>query len=400
MKNTLFYIFSFIIFTLAFTSCEKERSTESGLFTTGTNSGTSIYSYVGAPNCTSPKVKGSYAAGVSVTIANTVTLQVNVQTPGTYLISTATINGITFKGSGTFSTTGIQNLNLLATGSPVAAGTFTYIPGTNGCTFEVVFNEGTVATSVYTFPDAPNVCSAITVNGSYIAGETLSAANTVNGIQVNVTKTGTWAVATLPNNGISFSGSGSFTTTGLQNIGLVASGTPITSGPFNYSPGNNGCSFTIAVSPANPLPVDYIRCKIDGVTTTFGYSVSASAINTPAQPPVPATFGLGITAGMAADSEEKIEMSLTKTTASIITGDIFDVNSLATGKIYLVSYTNASLLSWSAVSSIVYTPFTVKITGKTDTRIQGTFSGTISDTGAAGGNTKVITDGIFSLPVQ
>jgi hypothetical protein len=238
------------------------------------------------------------------------------------------------------------------------------------------------------------------VNGNYIVGETLSAANIIEGIQVNVTKIGTWSVATLPNNGVSFSGSGSFTATGLQTISLVASGAPITSGPFNYSPGNNGCSFTVVVTPADPLAADYIRCKIDGVTTTFDYSVSASEVNTPPQPPVPATFGLDITAGVAADSEEKIELSLTKVTAAILTGDVFDVNSLATGKIYLVSYTNASLSNWSAVSSIVYTPFTIKITGKTATRVQGTFNGTISDTGAAGGNTKVVTDGIFSLPVQ
>jgi hypothetical protein len=401
MKNKLSSIFFFIIFALTLASCEKERSTESGQFTTGTNSGTAFYSYVGAPNCTTPNVKGSYTVGAAVTIANTVTLQVNVQTPGTYLISTATINGVTFKGSGTFSTTGIQNLNLLATGLPVAAGKFPYVPGSNGCAFEVVFNEGNVATtSTFTFTDAPGKCSAVTVNGNYIVGETLSAANIIEGIQVNVTKIGTWSVATLPNNGVSFSGSGSFTATGLQTISLVASGAPITSGPFNYSPGNNGCSFTVVVTPADPLAADYIRCKIDGVTTTFDYSVSASEVNTPAQPPVPATFGLDITAGVAADSEEKIELSLTKVTSAILTGDVFDVNSLATGKIYLVSYTNASLSNWSAVSSIVYTPFTIKITGKTATRVQGTFNGTISDTGAAGGNTKVVTDGIFSLPVQ
>jgi hypothetical protein len=400
MKSNLSFIFSCIVCVLFFTSCEKDYSTESGKFTTGTNSGTAVYSYAGLQNCATPNIKGIYIAGTAVTISNTVTLQVNVQTAGTFTVSTATINGVTFKGSGTFSGTGVQNLNLLAVGTPVLPGSFTYIPGYNGCTFQVVCNEGSSATSAFTFPDALNACKAVTVNGTYIAGELPTTANTVQGIQVNVTKTGTWSLATLPNNGISFSGSGTFTTTGLQTISLTAIGTPITSGPFSYSPGNNGCSFIVVVTPADPLPADYVKCKINGVTTTFGYLVSGSAINTSAQPPVPATFDLDITAGISADSGEKIEMSLTKVTTPILMGDIFDVNSLTTGKIYLVSYTNASLSNWSGVSSIVYTPFTIKVISKTSTRVQGTFSGTVSDTGAAGGDTKVITDGIFSVPVQ
>ncbi|MDB5278623.1 MAG: hypothetical protein JWR61_3578 [Ferruginibacter sp.] len=399
MKSNLFLLLSCICILL-FASCDKEYSRESGAFTTGTNSGTAVYSYAGLQNCTTPNIKGTYVAGTAVTISNTVTLQVNVQTAGTFIISTATVNGITFKGSGTFSATGVQNLNLLAVGTPVSPGSFTYIPGSNGCAFQVVVTEGSAATSVFTFPDAPNACKAVTVHGTYIVGELPTSANTVDGIQVNVTKAGTWSLATLPNNGISFGGSGTFTQTGLQTISLTATGTPITSGPFNYSPGNNGCSFTVVVAPADPLPADYIRCKINGITTTFGYLASTSEVSTPAQPPVPATFALDITAGIAAGSEEKIEMSLTKVTAAIVTGDIFDVNSLSAGKLYLVSYTNASLSSWSAVSSIVYTPFTIKITNKTATRVQGTFSGTMSDTGAAGGDTKVITDGIFNVPVQ
>jgi hypothetical protein len=399
MKSNLSFLLS-VICALLFISCEKEYSRESGKFTAGTNSGTAVYSYAGLQNCAAPNVKGSYVAGTAVTISNTVTLQVDVQVAGTYIISTAAINGVTFKGSGTFSVTGVQNLNLLAVGTPELAGSFTYIPGSNGCAFDVAFTGGSSATSAFTFPDAPNACKAVTVNGNYIVGELPTAANTVEGIQVNVTKAGTWSLATLPNNGISFSGSGTFTSTGLQTISLTASGAPITTGPFNYSPGNNGCSFTIVVTPADPLPTDYVRCKINGVTTTFGYSVSASEVSTPAQPPVPATFALDINGSISANSEEKIEMSLTKVTASIFAGDIFDVNSLTAGKIYLVSYTNASLSTWSAVSSIVYTPFTIKITSKTSTRVQGTFSGTVSDTGAAGGDTKVITDGIFSVPVQ
>jgi hypothetical protein len=401
IKNTFYLFCCLLCLGCLFSSCEKEYSTEYGQFTKGTNSGTAVYSYVNTTNsCTNAVVKGTYTAGAAVTIANSVTLQVTVTSPGSFIISTATINGVTFKGSGSFSMPGVQNLNLLAVGTPLSAGTFTYVPGSNGCAFEVVFLQGSASTSEFTFKDAPNACSQVTVNGTYLAGETVGTANTVEGIQVNVTKTGTWYLSTLPNNGITFSGSGTFTTTGLQTISLNASGTPITSGAFNYSPGNNGCSFSIVVQPGISLPTDYIKCKINDVTTVFGQNVSFTELNTPAQPPVPATYSINMTGDVSATSDETIELSVTKTSTSIINGDIFDINSLLSGKIYTVSYTDPGMMAWNAVAGISFTPFSIKITSRTATRVQGTFSGTVSDTGLAGGTTKTITDGSFSVPVQ
>lgn len=400
MKSKLILFFPLLALMLLLASCGKEYSTEYGKLTTGTNSGTAVYTYVGAPNCIGANIKGTFSANAVTTIGNAVTLQVNVSTPGTFVISTATINGITFKGSGTFSMSGIQNLNLMATGTPLVAGTFSYISGATGCVFDVVVLSGTAgSTSVFTFPDAPGSCSNFTVAGTYQAGVVLTSANLINGVQVNVSKTGTWFLSTLPNNGITFSGSGTFTTTGLQTISLMGSGTPITSGPFNYSPGNNGCSFTVAVVPATPLPTDFVKCKIDGVSTIFGNDAYFMEASTPAQPPVPATNSIDIVAGISATSGETIELSITKT-SSIISGDVFDANGLTKGKVYSVAYTNDALMTWSAVTGISFTPFTITITSKTASRIQGTFSGTLSDTGMAGGTTKIITEGSFSLPVH
>jgi hypothetical protein len=400
MKSKLILFLPCLVLMLLLASCGKEYSTEYGKVTAGTNSGTAVYTYAGAPNCTGSNVQGSFSANAITTISNAVTLQVNVTTPGTFIISTATINGIAFKGTGTFSLAGIQNLNLMATGTPLVAGTFSYISGATGCTFDVVVLPGTAgSTSVFTFPDAPLNCTNFTVSGTYQAGTALTSANLINGIQVNVSKAGTWFLSTLPNNGITFSGSGTFTTTGLQTISLTGNGTPITSGPFNYSPGNNGCSFTVAVVPAIPLPADFVKCKIDGVSTIFGSNAYYREVSTPAQPPVPATNSIDIVADVSATSNESIELTVTKT-STIVSGDVFDANGLVRGMIYSAAYTNDAQMNWSAVSGVSVTPFTITITSKTATRIQGTFNGTVSDTGMAGGTTKIISEGSFSLPVH
>ncbi|WP_301923713.1 hypothetical protein [Ferruginibacter sp.] len=403
MKNKLRYFFSFLAFTILLTSCDKEYSTEYGKTLAGTNSGTAVYIYTGTGtgNCLTPNIKGTYSAGAATTINNIVTLQVTVVTPGTFVISTATINGITFKGSGSFSTTGVQNVSLFASGTPVARGTFSYIAGSNGCAFNIVFTTGNVnTTSVFTFPEAPNACTLVTINGAYNAGAALTSANTIEGIHVNVTKIGTYYISTLPNNGITFTGSGTFTATGLQTITLNGGGTPVTSGAFTYSPGNNGCLFTITVLPAGPVLSDYIKCKIDGVSKTFAYNVSFTETNTAAQPPVPASNTVDITGSVSAVSNENMELSPIKTGTSISTADVFNPNSFTSGKAYLISYRDASLANWNAVSGVSFTPFNITVTSKTTTRIQGTFSGTLSDTGAAGGNTKIVTEGTFSVPVK
>ena len=388
------------------TSCEKEYSDENGnapvtLTPVGTSSGTAVYNFSGiSGNCTSPRISGTYSTGIATTIANKIVLQVTVVTPGTYLISTATINGIIFTGSGTFTTTGAQTIQLFASGTPAVAGSFNYIPGSNGCTYAILYTLGNSNLSTFTFPSTASDCNLVTVTGNYIAASALTSANTLAGLQVNVTSPGIYYLSTVPNNGISFTASGTFTTTGLQTVTLTGSGTPITSGTFNYSPGNNGCSFAITVLPAEPLPTDYIKCKIDGTVATFIDMVLFTETTTPASPPLPATTALDIAGNLSAASNEDFSLFITKTGNSIVTGDSFDANGVAAGKIYLITYTDAAGVSWSAVSGISVAAFTITVTNKTATRVQGTFSGTLSDTGAAGGHLKTITEGTFSVPVQ
>jgi endonuclease G len=91
-------------------------------------------------NCGTTSVQGGYYVGTSLTSTNTITLQVNVTKTGTYSVTTATINGFKFTATGSFGSTGIQNLVLTGNGAPVNTGNFVFLAtaGTSTCTFAVV----------------------------------------------------------------------------------------------------------------------------------------------------------------------------------------------------------------------------------------------------------------------
>ena len=80
-------------------------------------------------------------------------VQVNVTTPGTFIIATNSVNGVNFFKAGTFTTTGVQNVILQGNGTPQNQGVqyFTVTYGTSNCTFQVTFLPGTVPTGDY-FP--------------------------------------------------------------------------------------------------------------------------------------------------------------------------------------------------------------------------------------------------------
>jgi hypothetical protein len=65
-------------------------------------------------------------------------VSVNIISPGNYTISTQQINGISFLASGTFTTTGIQSVQLNGSGTPIASGTFIYTPGVSSCSITVL----------------------------------------------------------------------------------------------------------------------------------------------------------------------------------------------------------------------------------------------------------------------
>jgi len=94
----------------------------------------------GSPNtCMNNTVVGGYIKACLLDTSNKVKISVNVTIPGTYTISTNTINGYNFLGSGSLTATGIQTIILAASGTPVNQGTdvFTVAAGASTCTFSI-----------------------------------------------------------------------------------------------------------------------------------------------------------------------------------------------------------------------------------------------------------------------
>lgn len=143
MKNHLLLITAILILSVFFVSCEREGSFENGgvpgVVTGGGSAGGSAqYSFDGGTAaCTGAVLSGTFTAGTAVTAANNITLDVTVDSIGSWTVTTGTVNGISFSGSGNFTTTGAQNIVLNASGTPEAAGTYNFTPGANNCAFSV-----------------------------------------------------------------------------------------------------------------------------------------------------------------------------------------------------------------------------------------------------------------------
>lgn len=91
--------------------------------------------------CTSFILAGTYQAGIAFNTGNTVQVQVNVTTPGSYHISSDSVNGVRFSGTGIFTTAGLKNVTLTGAGTPLNQGlqNFTVTYGTSACGFPITF---------------------------------------------------------------------------------------------------------------------------------------------------------------------------------------------------------------------------------------------------------------------
>jgi hypothetical protein len=250
-------------------------------FTVGTNgctfvvnvAGPAVFTLSGAPGaCTGATVNGTYGMNIALTASNTVIVQVNVTTIGSYTISTNTVGGMTFSKSGIFTTTGNQTVTLNGTGTPTTAGNNTLTVGTGGCTFVV----NVAGPAVYSFSGAPGACTVATVTGTYTVGNPLTASNTVT-VEVNVATIGAYTITTSTG-GMTFSKTGVFSVTGIQTVTLSGSGTPATSGANNFTAGTGGCTFVVTVAPPTSPCSGLVDGKfvMTGRFTLDGISFAAS----------------------------------------------------------------------------------------------------------------------------
>lgn len=221
-----------------------------GITVVSDTAGKAIFSFDGTPNdCINYTVNGNYYAGIGTNFNNNTSMHINVSKPGTYDINTNTANGLLFTAAGSFFTPGPQTVTLIAKGEPVREEFTAFIPntGTQSCNF-IVNVQPLPPPAVFTLSGAPGACAPITVNGFYIVSKPLDNANTIV-IQVNVAVPGSYTITTNNINGMSFSASGLFSNSGLQNMILHGSGIPQSTGTSTLKPGYGGsaCSFSVTV---------------------------------------------------------------------------------------------------------------------------------------------------------
>lgn len=233
-----------VISSALFIACQKEVSFERGSVRVSVGS----MAVDGTGNCLGAVVAGNYYKDTTLTSSNSVDVTVQVDTVGTYVITSDTVNGYYFKASGTFSATGSQTVKLAGTGKPLATGTNIFTVTYNGttCQFTVTVSApsggGGGGSTTYTVN-----CATAVLAGTYQSGTALTSANTVT-LTVNVTVIGPWSLSTTPAvNGVTFSGSGTFSTSGSQTIVLTGAGTPSAGGTFNFpiTVGTSSCNFPV-----------------------------------------------------------------------------------------------------------------------------------------------------------
>jgi hypothetical protein len=77
-------------------------------------------------NCSDAKTEGIFKAGKELGGSGTIKIKVNVSKKGIWAMTVGPVNGMVFLGGGIFTATGTQEITLIGTGVPVAAGIFTF----------------------------------------------------------------------------------------------------------------------------------------------------------------------------------------------------------------------------------------------------------------------------------
>lgn len=241
LKFTL--VFAFLAF-FTMVGCQKEVEWD----LSGPSAGT--LSANASLTCTPASVHGVYIQDTTLTDSNYVLLQINVTTPGTYIVKSDTIDGFSFKDSGSVATTGLHTVKLKGKGKPTSDGvkTFTAKYNTSLCTFDVeVLPAGTTA-ATYTLTNTSGACTSPIVGGTYVAGTAVGSSNSLT-LSVNVTQLGYYSITSTVN-GVTFSNAGTFTSLGAQTVVLPGFGTPTAAGTFTGTASGGGtisCTYSLTV---------------------------------------------------------------------------------------------------------------------------------------------------------
>ena len=243
MKPIRLLIFAAIVlFTINACQKELEYDTIAGDATGTLKSEDSTF------DCLPSTVNGIYKMDSVLGDENYVDVQVDAFTPGPYVITSDTVNGYSFKGTGTLGVRGLNTVRLYGTGKPILPGDDTFIISFDNsfCLISIPVLDTTVE-AVYTLGGSGGTCTGQVPAGTFTAGVPTADTNTVT-INVDVASRGLYNISTTVVNGVSFSATGTFAAAGPQTVTLIADGgTPAIAGTFNYPVlgSTSGCAFSI-----------------------------------------------------------------------------------------------------------------------------------------------------------
>ena len=211
---------------------------------TSSSAGSSAGTIGGAGGACSPAptAAGSFVA-TAPTTSQTLTVTVNISTPGTYTIGTNTVNGLGFFASGYFANTGVQTVPLYASGTPTASGSYA---------FTVAYGNSRCTTSVTVAPVATFNCAG--------ASQTLSPSGALTNGQAY---TGTYTVPYTAGSGLSYP-------TASQTI----SGLTLTRTAGTYAAGGGNVVYNLSgtYTGATGGTVTFTTSEC-GATTTYGDAI-------------------------------------------------------------------------------------------------------------------------------
>lgn len=219
-------------------------------------------------DCIKTVLSGEYSVNEELNNSNYITIYVNVNKVGSYAFSVVSENGYYFTASGEFLTTGTFPVKLLGSGAPIAKKDETLsVIGTNGDTGCTVTIKVIDMDAVYSIS-----CDQTIAKGNYEINQVLTADNYIN-MYVNVSAIGGWQVTSNEVEGISFAGSGEFTTTGEQWIKIPGTGKPTTNNPKTMT-------LAVATSSSSSGQTGSTYCTVKVRMTLSSKRISAFGMST------------------------------------------------------------------------------------------------------------------------
>lgn len=274
-----------------------------------------------------------------------------------------------------------------------------FIMGFTSCQKEFSIDgmsQGPQGPAYFRYDGAPGACATAVVSGNYYAGVALDSSNKVT-IVVTVTETGHYNVSTNSANGFKFTGSGVFTSTGVQTLKLYGEGTPAAEVSAAFVPEGNGCSFSVTTTTGPTPPAGYyFRFKSNGVQINLSDTTGALRNGD--------SLSIAAAANPTNLSSNVFYIDIIGS-ANISTGTYQEENAVPGATIFSEAmYIKTPSDIWfvdNTAPTPRTNPFKVNITFINSERVQGTFTGDLWDAmGTAPNPTITITEGEFNVAFE